>query len=98
MHTRTWVRDATLSGYLRTISEMSLYSDFLSYRFGQSLFAFIGAKFGDEAVGLILRRAMRLGVEGAIQITLNISIDQLSEEWIEAVRTAYLPEAAYSTS
>jgi hypothetical protein len=61
-HTHAWLRDAVLSGYLRTIPEMSLYSDYLSYRFGQSLWAFIGAKYGDHTIGLLLQRAMRLGL------------------------------------
>ena len=51
--THAWVRDATLSGYLRTIPEMSRYSDYLSYRFGQSVWAYVGAKYGDETIGLI---------------------------------------------
>ncbi len=93
-HTHAWLRDAVLSGYLRTIPEMSLYSDYLSYRFGQSVMGFVGAKFGDETIGLLLQRAMRLGVETAFEITLGISLQQLSEEWIESVRTTYLPETA----
>ncbi len=93
-HTDSWLRDAVLSGYLRDIKEMSAYADYLSYRFGQSLWAFIGAKYGDETIGLLLQRAMRLGLEGALQVTVGVGTQRLSEEWIESLRTAYLPEAA----
>jgi Tol biopolymer transport system component len=93
-HTRAWLRDAVLSGYLRTIPEMSLYNDYLSYRFGQSLWAYIGGKYGDETIGLLLQRAMRLGLEGAVEVTLGISLARLSDEWIEMVRTTYLPDVA----
>ena len=93
-HTDAWLRDAVMSGYLRTIPEMSLYSDYLSYRFGQSVWAFIGAKYGDETIGLLLQRGMRLGLPGAFQVTLGVSIEQLSDEWIESLRTIYLPEVA----
>jgi len=93
-HTHAWLRDAVLSGYLRTIPQMSLYSDYLSYRFGQSVLGFVGAKYGDETIGLLLQRAMRLGVVTAFQITLGISLQQLSEEWIESIRATYLPETA----
>jgi Tol biopolymer transport system component len=93
-HTRAWLRDAVLTGYLRTIPEMSLYNDYLSYRFGQSLWAFIGGKYGDHTIGLLLSRSMRLGLEGAVQITLGVTLQQLSEEWVETIRTAYLPDAA----
>ncbi|MGD8700457.1 MAG: basic secretory protein-like protein, partial [Gemmatimonadales bacterium] len=97
-HTHTWVRDAVFTGYLRTIREMSIYSDYLSYRFGQSLWAFIGGKYGDQAVGLLLQRAMRLGLESAFQVTLGVTVKQVSDEWIETVRTTYLPEAARFSS
>jgi Tol biopolymer transport system component len=93
-HTHAWLRDAVLSGYLRTIREMSVYSDYLSYRFGQSLWAFIGAKYGDHTIGLLLGRAMRLGLDSAVQITLGVTVDELSDEWIETLRTTYLPEVA----
>ncbi len=93
-HTHAWLRDAVLSGYLRTIPEMSLYSDYLSYRFGQSLWAFIGAKYGDHTIGLLLQRAMRLGLESAVQITLGVTVAELSAEWVESVRTTYLPDVA----
>lgn len=42
--TTAWMRDAALSGYLRTITEMDRFNDFLSYRFGQSLWNYIGAR------------------------------------------------------
>jgi len=92
--THAWVRDAVLTGYLRTIPEMSLYSDYLSYRFGQSLWAYIGGKYGDETIGLLLQRAMRIGLEAAVQVTLGITVARLSDEWIETVRTTYLPDVA----
>ncbi len=93
-HTHAWLRDAVMSGYLRTIPEMSRYNDYLSYRFGQSLWAFIGRKYGDETVGLLLGRTLRLGLEAAVEVTLGVSVDGLSDEWIEFVRTTYLPEVS----
>ncbi len=93
-HTHAWLRDAVLSGYLRTIPEMSRYGDYLSYRFGQSLWAFIGSKYGDYTIGLLLQRAVRLGLEGAVRITLGVTVDELSADWIGSVRTTYLPEVA----
>lgn len=93
-HTAAWVRDAAHSGYLRSIDEMSRRDDYLSYRFGQSLWAYIGGKWGDEVVGVILQRSTRQGLAEAFEATLGISLPRLSEEWLAWVRGTYLPEVA----
>src|SRR5690606_6658707 len=91
-HTVSWLRDAVLNGYLRSIAEMSQRDDYLSYRFGQSLWAFIGSKWGDEVVGILLQRAPRIGIDRAFETTLGISLDELNAEWQAAVRTTYLTQ------
>ncbi|MGQ0813475.1 MAG: BamA/TamA family outer membrane protein [Gemmatimonadota bacterium] len=93
-HTVSWLRDAALTGYLRSVPEMSRRDDYLSYRFGQSLWAFIGQKWGDEVVGILLQKAPRMGVERAIATTLGLSVEDLSREWTAQVRKTYLPQVA----
>jgi hypothetical protein len=93
-HTQSWLRDAVLAGYLRTIGEMNQRDDYLSYRFGQSLWAYIGEKWGDEVVGILLQKAPRLGVHRAIASTLGVSIEELSDEWTASVRRTYMPRVA----
>ena len=90
--TTAWMRDATLSGYLRTISEMDRFNDFLSYRFGQSLWNYIGARWGDQAIGELLKGSAAVGPERAFRQTLGVSLTELSRDWHEAVRAAHLPE------
>ena len=90
--THAWVRDAVLNGYMRDIREMSMRDDYLSYRFGQSLWTYIGSKWGDEVVGLLLQKAPRTGIERAFESTLGMSLQELSTEWLEDVRKTYLPE------
>lgn len=90
--TAAWLRDASLSGYLRTIEEMNRRDDYLSYRFGQALWAYIGSKWGDEVIGILLQRATRIGIERAFEITLGMSLAELSQEWTAAVRKTYLPQ------
>jgi hypothetical protein len=93
-HTGSWLRDATLNGYLRTIGEMDRRDDYLSYRFGQSLWAYIGQKWGDEVVGILLQKAPRMGIERAFETTLGLSLPELSREWTTNVRSTYLPQIA----
>jgi hypothetical protein len=90
--TAAWLRDASLSGYLRTIGEMNQRDDYLSYRFGQALWAYIGSKWGDEVVGILLQKATRLGVPRAFESTLGMSLEALSQEWTAEVRKTYLPQ------
>ena len=92
--TVSWLRDATLNGYLRDIGEMSARDDYLSYRFGQSLWSYVGSKWGDEVVGILLQRTPRMGVERAFATTLGISLVELSNEWMASVRKTYLPQVA----
>jgi dipeptidyl aminopeptidase/acylaminoacyl peptidase len=93
-HTQSWLRDAVLAGYLRTIPEMNQRDDYLSYRFGQSLWAYIGAKWGDEVIGILLQKAPTLGVPRAIASTLGVTLEELSDEWTAEVRRTYMPQVA----
>ena len=90
--TVAWLTDASLSGYLRTIDEMERFNDFLSYRFGQSLWNYIGTKWGDETIGLLLKRSAAMGPDRAFESTLGVTLRGLSKEWHDAVRAAYLPQ------
>jgi len=90
--TVAWLTDASMSGYLRTIDEMERFNDFLSYRFGQSLWNYIGTKWGDETIGLLLKRSAAMGPDRAFESTLGVSLRDLSREWHDAVRAAYLPK------
>ncbi|MBI4538952.1 MAG: PD40 domain-containing protein [Gemmatimonadetes bacterium] len=92
--TAAWIRDAALSGYLMSIDELTVRGGYLAYRMGQSLWAHIGAHWGDEVVGEILQKAPRVGIQRAFESTLGISLKQLGDEWLESVRSTYLPQIA----
>ncbi len=95
VHTRMWLRDAALQGYLIPIPILSRVGDIRVYRFGQSIFQFLADQYGDEKVGEILRAAPRVGgVNHAFQSVLGVSLSKFSEEWLEDVRRTYLPQIA----
>ncbi|HKJ91947.1 MAG TPA: basic secretory protein-like protein, partial [Longimicrobiales bacterium] len=91
-HTASWVRDAVIAGYIRDIGEMDQRDDYLSYRFGQSLWAFIGRRWGDDVIGVLLHKLSRMGLERAFVTTLGLTLDQLSREWLASIRATYLPQ------
>ncbi|MGH7669230.1 MAG: DPP IV N-terminal domain-containing protein, partial [Gemmatimonadaceae bacterium] len=93
--TDTWMRDAALNGNIPTIQEMTDDPDkYFPYRFGHSLWAYIGARWGDDAIGQILRATPSLGVEKAIRRTTGESFDELGEAWKEYLQRRYLPSIA----
>lgn len=90
--TAMWLRDGSLSGYLTTIDELSRAQDIRVYRFGQALWYYIGVKYGDEKIGEIMQKAPLLGVSEAFRTSINLKLEDLSEDWLEAVRLTYLPQ------
>lgn len=53
--TAVWLRDAALDDRLPTIEQLH-NPRFFPYRYGHALFAYIGQRFGDQAIPAIMRR------------------------------------------
>jgi Tol biopolymer transport system component len=92
-HTAMWLRDAALEGHLPTTRQLN-YDEVFPYYFGHAIWAYIGEKWGDEAIGEILQASISSGIEGAVKRALGISLDDLFNEWRDAVQTTYLPQLA----
>ena len=90
-HTAMWLRDAALRNDLPTINQLTRSNRYFPYRYGQALWAYIGGKYGDEAVTRIYRVSLREGFEAAFRRVLDMSTDSVSKEWHAAVREAYAP-------
>jgi Tol biopolymer transport system component len=91
--TAMWLRDASLEGTLPTIEQMTLDPyKYFPYRFGHALWSYIGERWGDEAVGAILKGTLAGGIEGAFRRTIGLTLEQLSNQWRDAVQKKYLPE------
>jgi len=93
-HTAMWLRDASLEGHLPTLQQLT-YEEVFPYYFGHAMWAFIGEKWGDEAIGQILQASVSGGgVEGSFKRTLGVTLDDLVSQWRDAVQTTYLPQLA----
>src|SRR5688572_8042259 len=90
-NTAMWVRDAALDGELPTIEEMTFNPYIFPYRYGHALLAYVGERWGDEAIGALLKGTMAGGMDGSIRRTLGITSEALSEEWHDAVQRRFLP-------
>jgi hypothetical protein len=90
--TTTWMRDAALFGKIPTIEQLTKEPDkYFPYRFGHSLWAFVGQKWGDEAIGQIMNSVPSVGVERAFKRELGVSFQDLGDEWREDLQTRLLP-------
>lgn len=93
--TAGWLRDAAVTGKIPTIQQMTERPDqYFPYRYGESLWQYVGERWGDQAIGEILRSAMSAGIARAFQRELGMSLEDLSSAWREAVQSQYLPAAA----
>ncbi len=90
-HTAMWLRDAALRDDLPTMHQLSRDTRYFPYRFGQAYMAYVGGKYGDVAVTNLFKLAGRVGPDSAFVYALGIRPDSLSNEWIHAVKDAYLP-------
>jgi hypothetical protein len=90
-HTAMWLRDAAYRGELPTIQQLTTDPRFFPYRYGQALWAYIGGRWGDRAVAELYRYSTRAGWDAALQRVLGVNNSGLSSQWIQAIRTTYLP-------
>ncbi|MDZ4862034.1 MAG: BamA/TamA family outer membrane protein [Gemmatimonadota bacterium] len=93
-NTAMWLRDASFEGKIPSINQLETDPQIFPYRFGQALLAFIGERWGDEAIGAIMQGTLAGGggLEGSIRRVLGVNYRELSDLWKEAVQKRYLPE------
>ncbi len=91
-NTAMWLRDAALEGNLPTIDQMTNDPRIFPYRFGEGLLAYIGHRWGDEAIGAILQGSLGGNLEGSFRRVLGLGFEELSNQWRDAVQKQYLPE------
>ncbi len=90
--TAMWLRDAALEGHLPSIEEMTNDPYIFPYRYGHALWAYIGEKWGDEVIGEILQSSASSGLEAAFKRALGRSLEDLSNDWRDAIQTTFLPQ------
>jgi hypothetical protein len=89
--TSMWIRDATINDRMPDIRELTRDPRYFPYRYGQALMAYIGARFGDEAVVRYFLSSGSVGPEDGVERALGISAKQLFKDWEESARELYNP-------
>lgn len=93
-HTAMWMREAASREKLPEIKDLE-NPRYFPYRYGQALWAFIGGKYGDRAVGDLLRAGSGRGggYQTAFEQILGVDHKELSKQWHAAEFDAYRPIA-----
>jgi hypothetical protein len=90
--TNSWMRDAALNGKIPSIPTLGDEPEkYFPYRYGHSVWTFIGQKWGDEVIGQLMAAVPSVGVERAFRRELGITLEDLGDEWREDVQTRLLP-------
>jgi len=97
VNTAMWLRDAARRNDVPSIKQLTTDPRYFPYRYGQALWAYVGGRYGDQAVVDVFRNSLRVGFEQAIRRTLDVSTEQLSKNWADAIKGAYLPLIAGRT-
>ncbi|MFB6099630.1 MAG: basic secretory protein-like protein, partial [Salinibacter sp.] len=90
-HTAMWMRDAVRRKDMPTFKQLTNPREYFPYRFGHAYLAYIGGKYGDQAVTDLFKRGGQVGLDSAYVELFGISADSLTKEWAQATREAYLP-------
>jgi Tol biopolymer transport system component len=88
-NTAMWVRDASVREKMPTIDKLD-DPDFFPYRYGHAFWAYVAGRFGDAAVGDMLRATGPQGdIEQAIQAVLGTDAETLTTDWHAATARTY---------
>lgn len=92
--TAMWIRDAALHDRLPRLSQLD-DPRYFPYRFGHAFWAYVGARWGDEVIGQLLRSGGRQRDPlVTLSVVLGLHPDTLSAQWHQAIRAAMDPVAA----
>jgi Tol biopolymer transport system component len=89
-HTAMWMRDAARASHLPKVRDLD-NPRYFPYRYGHALWAYVGGRWGDAAVGRALKAARTSrGPLRALEKVLGVSEADLTRDWHASIRDAYV--------
>jgi Tol biopolymer transport system component len=92
--TAMWIRDAELHNRLPSLRQLERDPYYFPYRYGQAILAYIGGRFGDDAVVRYFLAAGMTNPEAAFDRALGVPAKQLFTDWQESAHELYAPIVA----
>lgn len=92
--TAMWIRDAEINDRLPTLRQLERDPYYFPYRYGQAILAYIGGRFGDDAVVRYFLAAGMTNPEAAFDRALGVPAKQVFTDWQESAHELYAPIVA----
>jgi Tol biopolymer transport system component len=90
-NTAMWVRDASSRDRMPTVDQLD-DPDFFPYRYGHAFWAYVAGRWGDDAVGDMLRATGAQGsIDVAMQAVLGVDQQTFTRDWHDATRRTNAP-------
>ena len=91
-NTAMWMRDAVRRKDLPQIRQLEDSYRYFPYRWGQSMWAYITGRWGDEVIGKMMKAVGRAGdYEIILEGILGVKVKQLTADWHKSMQDAYKP-------
>ncbi|MBK8701869.1 MAG: PD40 domain-containing protein [Saprospiraceae bacterium] len=88
--TSMWMRDAVVNNDVPTLMKMD-HPDYFPYRYGQAFWSFMTGTYGDGIIAPLFQNTAVYGLPIAIELTLNLSVENLSNMWVNGLKNHYEP-------
>jgi hypothetical protein len=87
------MRDAVVSNYLVPLDDMDrIYGSYLMYKEGQNILQFIGERYGEEKILLLMENFWKSNAFYEVfKLTIDKSYKDFDEEWTYALKKKYYP-------
>ncbi|HEX2252778.1 MAG TPA: BamA/TamA family outer membrane protein [Thermoanaerobaculia bacterium] len=89
--TAMWMRDAVVHDELPNLRRLTRDPRFSPYQYGQAFWAYVGGRWGDDAVTRLFATALVLGPAAAFEDVLGQEAEAVFEEWHADVERYYRP-------
>ncbi|MFZ0391977.1 MAG: peptidase S9, partial [Calditrichia bacterium] len=90
--TAMWLRDAVLNDNVPDFDDLARDPRYFPYRWGHAAWNYIGSRWGDQAVGRLLKQVFQQGWDKAFQQVTGAPADSVSHQFKRDVEKAYRPQ------
>ena len=98
-HTAIWLRSAVMNNKLPTLKLLTNRPDeYFPYRWGQAFWTFVTGIYGDKIITPLFLTTAREGYQEAVKRVLGVDEKAFSQRWQDALRQAYAPLQANTST